>query len=154
MKQLKIEIPEGYEIDKEKSTFENIVFKEVDKGVKTWSDVKNIKGYYITAYSEIHDLEVTTKASPNSLKNTFPTKQDAESSLALAQLLQVRKAYIGDWIPDWTNERKKYIISRYENRISTDYCFNYYKDLSFPTAEMRNEFLKHNESLIKAYLKL
>jgi hypothetical protein len=27
-KQLKITVPEGYEIDKEKSTFENIVFKE------------------------------------------------------------------------------------------------------------------------------
>ena len=29
MKTLKIETPEGYEIDKENSTFEKIVFKEV-----------------------------------------------------------------------------------------------------------------------------
>jgi hypothetical protein len=29
MKTLKINIPEGYEIDKEQSTFENIVFKEL-----------------------------------------------------------------------------------------------------------------------------
>lgn len=28
MKNLKIEVPKGYEIDKEKSTFDNIVFKE------------------------------------------------------------------------------------------------------------------------------
>ena len=28
MKEFKIEIPEGYEIDKEKSTFEKIVFKK------------------------------------------------------------------------------------------------------------------------------
>ena len=29
-KKLKINIPEGYEIDKEKSTFEEIVFKKVE----------------------------------------------------------------------------------------------------------------------------
>ena len=29
-KELKIEIPKGYEIDKEKSTFEKIVFKKID----------------------------------------------------------------------------------------------------------------------------
>src|SRR5690349_6693418 len=29
MKTLKIEIPKGYEVDKQKSTFENIVFKEI-----------------------------------------------------------------------------------------------------------------------------
>ena len=28
--ELKIEVPKGYEIDKEKSTFEKIVFKEID----------------------------------------------------------------------------------------------------------------------------
>lgn len=31
MKNIKIEIPEGYEIDKDKSTFENIVFREIVK---------------------------------------------------------------------------------------------------------------------------
>ena len=30
-KELKIEVPQGYEIDKENSTFEKIVFKKVEK---------------------------------------------------------------------------------------------------------------------------
>ena len=41
-KKLKINIPEGYEIDKEKSTFEEIVFKKVEdplaKLPKTWEE--------------------------------------------------------------------------------------------------------------------
>ena len=34
MKEFKIEVPEGYEIDKEKSTFENIVLKSILKTIK------------------------------------------------------------------------------------------------------------------------
>ena len=38
-KVMKIEIPEGYEIDKEKSSFEKIVFKKKEKKVLTWKDL-------------------------------------------------------------------------------------------------------------------
>lgn len=37
-KTLKIEIPNGYAIDKEKSTFENIVFKKVDDAEIKWNE--------------------------------------------------------------------------------------------------------------------
>ena len=40
-KELKIEIPQGYEIDHQKSTFEKIVFKKADpftKLPKTWKE--------------------------------------------------------------------------------------------------------------------
>jgi Cdc6-like AAA superfamily ATPase len=40
-KTLKIEVPNGYEIDKEKSTFENIVFKKVDNVVIKWNKCYN-----------------------------------------------------------------------------------------------------------------
>ena len=49
-KTLKIEIPDGYEIDKEKSTFENIVFKKVDEVVIKWN--KNYCGVEIKADGE------------------------------------------------------------------------------------------------------
>lgn len=38
---LKIEIPKGYEIDREKSTFENIVFKKADEVVIKWDKCRN-----------------------------------------------------------------------------------------------------------------
>ena len=49
-KTLKIEIPNGYEIDKENSTFENIVFKKVDNIVIRWN--KNYNGVEIKADGE------------------------------------------------------------------------------------------------------
>ena len=46
MKNLTITPPSGYEIDKEQSTFENIVFKPLKKALpKTWEELKNIAGY-------------------------------------------------------------------------------------------------------------
>lgn len=40
-KTLKIEIPNGYEIDKEKSTFETIVLKKVNEVVIKWNKCRN-----------------------------------------------------------------------------------------------------------------
>ena len=59
-KKLKINIPEGYEIDKEKSTFEEIVFKKVEdplaKLPKTWEEyckqTKDCESYFHTRYPE------------------------------------------------------------------------------------------------------
>lgn len=49
-KTLKIEVPNGYEIDKEKSTFENIVFKKADDIVIKWN--KNCFGVEIKTDDE------------------------------------------------------------------------------------------------------
>ena len=35
-KELKIDVPQGYEIDRQKSTFEKIVFKKIPENPKTW----------------------------------------------------------------------------------------------------------------------
>lgn len=43
-KELKIQVPEGYEIDKENSTFENIVFKRKELP-KSWEDLGAIRGF-------------------------------------------------------------------------------------------------------------
>ena len=37
-KELKIIPPIGYEIDRQKSTFEKIVFKKIDNTPKTWKE--------------------------------------------------------------------------------------------------------------------
>ena len=43
-KELKIQVPEGYEIDKENSTFEKIVFKKVENELpKSWEELGEIK---------------------------------------------------------------------------------------------------------------
>lgn len=52
IKELKINIPEGYEIDRENSTLECIKFKSI-QNVKTWKDIKTINGVYINSLSDI-----------------------------------------------------------------------------------------------------
>ena len=42
-KTLKVNIPDGYEIDKEKSTFENIVFKKKDFSIKWNSQLYGVE---------------------------------------------------------------------------------------------------------------
>ena len=71
---------------------------------------------------------------------------------ALIQLLICRDAYwklTGDWKPDWTDNKTKYIITVAENEIYTDvsYIFNYV--LSFPTEEMRDAFYENFKDLIE-----
>lgn len=62
-KTLKIEAPKGYEIDKEKSTYENIVFKKVDDIVIKWN--RNYNGVEIKADDEHFILEGNPNYSMN-----------------------------------------------------------------------------------------
>lgn len=79
-KELKIEAPKGYEIDKENSTFECIKFKPIKKDI-TYKDVcKNIfennSGYSINQYGKI-----------------APNRKQLERLLALNQLLNIAEYY-------------------------------------------------------------
>lgn len=44
-KEIKINIPEGYEIDKEHSTFECIKFKKKAKKINVWKDITYVTGF-------------------------------------------------------------------------------------------------------------
>jgi len=157
MEKLEIEIPQGHEIDQEKSDLTKglVVFKKVEKKWPTsWEDLKDIGGYFTLRDSSVCHPPVLNRKEHN--KNMFPTKQDADSSLAEAQLLQLRKAYIGDWDADWSfdNNVNKYCVERHYNKVIVDYHSLKYEELSFPKKEMAEHFLKHHEELLKVYFKI
>lgn len=93
-KELKIQAPEGYEIDKENSTFECIRFKSIKKSI-TYDDVCNSMlktGYYtdnrgkivcVTEY--IDDVKID--------KNNATNKKQLERLLALNQLFNIAEYY-------------------------------------------------------------
>lgn len=145
-KELNIIAPEGYEIDKENSTFEKIVFKKINELPKTWEDLKYISGAYISALSYI-DTTNSIETIP-SAKNTFPTKELAEAALALAQLLQLRDRYNGD-NKGFIFDKSNYCISVYNNNIykSHDICAQ--EVLAFRTIELRDEFYNNFKDLIE-----
>ena len=93
-KELKIQVPEGYEIDRENSTFECIKFKPIKKDI-TYEDVCNSifkTGYYINNRSEIvriHGFIDDVRIDKNNATN----KKQLERLLALNQLLNIAEYY-------------------------------------------------------------
>lgn len=149
-KEMKIQVPEGYEIDREKSTFESIVFKkvEVKELPKSWEGLKIIDGFFVSSLSDIAKIGNNTTNDENN-KNVFPTKEEAEACVALAQLCQLRDRYNDGWKPDWKNEKElKYVIEIFwDNIVKREYECRY-KVLAFKTEELRDEFLKNFRELI------
>ena len=91
-KHLTIQVPEGYEIDEERSTFRNIIFKQ-KKEVKRWEDLERVKGCMIDSISKIHDVNYLFSGEEN--QNTFATEKQAKSALAFAQITQLLPYYEG-----------------------------------------------------------
>lgn len=86
-KEIKIEIPEGYEIDKKKSSFEKIVFRK-KSSFNAYDGRYPISGYYIDDHSNIRENPISsTNCSYN--KNIFTTEKLAKKALAMAQLSQI-----------------------------------------------------------------
>lgn len=95
MKSVKITPPEGYVVDEENSTFEEIKFKSIE--YLTLSDVTSkINGQYV-------DIDVKT--------------------MAFNSLLQIAAYYNGNWKPNWYNVNEpKYYIYMYEAKYFITSC--------------------------------
>ena len=155
MKELKIEVPKGYEIDKENSSFERIVFKKKQE-IKTWDDLceagKNIEGFFLSvAYSNVYKA-APVKAENN--RDVFLTEKEARSARAAAMISQLMP-YYGGAITDeeWKDCcMREFVITRSEYGVHfvESACWFYF--LAFRTAEQRDDFYKHNTQLVKDYL--
>ena len=148
-KEMKIQVPEGYEIDREKSTFEKIVFKKVEKELpKSWGELDNVSGYYVDKNSKVYNCINHITVDDN--RNIFPTREEAEECLALAQLCQLRDGYNGGWKPDWKDDReKKHCIEFFKGKIQKNYYHVLKKVLCFKTQELRDKFLENFRDLIE-----
>ena len=140
-KELKIEIPQGYEIDRQKSTFEKIVFKKIPENPKTWEEYcKLTKGSYSNYASTTN---IVNKDRYTGTYNEFTTKERAEQFIALGKLLQLRDYWVGNWK---RNSDNIYII--FKNVIMAVVHNNDFP-LSFPTREMAERFKECFKDLIK-----
>ena len=94
-KEVKIQVPEGYEIDKENSTFECIKFKLIKKDItykdvceKLFGDIEKVY-YYTDSCGEIQFCQTTNMKDAN---NAITVKQ-LKRILALNQLLNIAEYY-------------------------------------------------------------
>jgi len=152
-KQMKKIIIDNKEIEISEESYEAFK-KQFIKGkhVDRWEDLEKIDGLYVNTYSEIMDIYGVTKEH---LKNTFKTRKQALSSLAMAQLSQLMDEYESTKNVDWENSKQmKYFICRINDKIlkDSDSCLYYF--LSFTSREERNEFYDKHLDLIKQYYML
>lgn len=144
-KKLKINIPEGYEIDKEKSTFEEIVFKKVEdplaKLPKTWEEYCKQTEDNVSYFYSSNDNII--KSWFEGYYYEFVTEERVKQYVALGKLLQLRDYWVGDWK---RNSDNIYVI--YKNVIIAAVPNNDFP-LTFPTREMAKEFKNCFEDLIK-----
>lgn len=148
MNTLKINVPEGFEIDKDKSTFEEIVFKPIKKELpKTWGDLKEIKGFWVSSHSNIQKFSAYISITH---RNIFSTEEQAKASIALAQLSQLREVYRQGWEPDWNHAgQMKHCIIKLDGKIDSTMLWRSAHFLSFQSAQVRDQFLQNFKDLIE-----
>lgn len=121
--------PEGYKLDKEKSTLDNLFFiGKINYNYISEKLFKEKNFYYITYDGDIRKVR---EASSSSLschmtdKNNCTSKKQAEKLLAINMLLNVAKYLNGDWKPNWNDDNeKKYTISLDRNNKKINITWN------------------------------
>jgi hypothetical protein len=151
MKKIEIVPPEGYEIDKDKSTFECIVFKEVAKLPMTWEEImKSGKKYasYFPRYDGLPVKQIMLEEA--NIHLNVNTEQQAKKVIALAKLFiimdeynkrEVRKSFYSIPIAS-LGKVKILIIQSY-----TIEAFPIY----FHSEELFNEAYKHNKEIFDTF---
>jgi len=83
-------------------------------------------------------------------RNYLISKQEAEAFLALMQLRQLRKCYIGDWEPNWVDGIDlKYCIEVSNNKLLIHTWYHKNHILSFPNRKLANQFLTNFKDLLE-----
>lgn len=155
-KEFKVIVPDGYDIDKENSTFECIKFKPIEKKLpKTWEEYcemhdVQIGESWINAHSHVAEINYTRPRDSENDKNLLPNIIYSKAMLALCQLIQLRDYYNDGWTPDYNNlSFYKYCIDVALNKINCTTNVVNQRILAFKTAELRDEFAKNFKDLIE-----
>ena len=107
-KELKIEAPEGYEVDWENSSMNTIRFKPIKKKITYEDVINNIKAKNIGVSVQFG----LTKIGEDCF---IPSEEQLEQLLALNKLMNVAKYLNGDWEPNWNDEFEDKIYFYYSS---------------------------------------
>ena len=141
-KELKIEVPQGYEIDRQKSTFEKIIFKKITENPKTWEDYCSLMEGEKVDHTDFYYIIIRSFKNAH---NMFSTKERAKQFIALGKLLQLRDYWV-------KRSKFKYAVGIFtwnEGVVVTHNCDINDFALTFPTQEMADKFITCFRDLIK-----
>lgn len=144
-KEVKIEVPQGYEIDKEKSTFEKIVFKKIPENPKTWEEYCALTEGESSYFTDCDNNICLTNNSGS--HNEFSNRERARQFIALGQLMQLRDY----WVRGYKEFKYALLVTRNENILVYNWSgyHTYPHILTFPTKEMAEDFKECFSDLIK-----
>ena len=109
MKELKINIPEGYCIDVENSTFECIKLKPIETYKDVCEKLFTHRVYYIDKFGTIESY--SQKEYPNTPlteSNNALTSKQLEKLLAINKLMNVAECLNNGWKPNFGSEYNSY----------------------------------------------
>lgn len=143
---IKIQIPNNCELIKDGDTY--IVKEKKQEHPRSWEEFckrypRTTNEYFISDDSRIDYVWNTT--DPRDAvrdKNVCASKEEAEAFLALMQLRQLRKAWVGDWEQSEENFCAGIVYSVSHDKAIVSYG-KFWTNiiLSFPTKEMAEDFL-------------
>lgn len=161
MKQIQLSVEKAKALFGKNTELDEILkenFTEEELGLKKplpmcYGDLIEINGFYVSSAADIESIRGLY--ADKTAYNVFVTEFQAKSALAYAQLTQLMKAYNGDWVPNWKNDTQpKYVITREGDYLEQWRYYSLYCFLAFPTEELRDEFMKNFEPLIKTFYQI
>ena len=141
-KELKIIPPIGYEVDRQKSTFEKIIFKKIPENPKTWEEYCSLMKGKTVYYTNCNTITVSGFSDAH---DKFVNKKRAEQFIALGKLLQLRDC----WVKGYNEFRYAVYGDILDRTVICDWLDNVHYPLTFPTKEMAEEFKDCFSDLIK-----
>ena len=147
MKEVKIQIPDNCELVKDGDSY--VVREKKQNPPRSWEEfcerypVKDTEVYIASDSSIVPSTLIDAKVRHNIDKNWCTSKDEAKAFLALMQLRQLRKAWVGDWEQTDSNTYIAAIVHNVNVRKVVVKTGNYWSNitLSFPTPEMAEDFL-------------
>ena len=121
--QLTIDIPEGYEIDTENSTFKCIKFKPIKKYL-TYKEIAEKLNKDICFFIEKGKIQSYAQYASYDNPGVANSYRQIEKILAINQLMNIAKYYNGDWKPDWSNSKENKFCIKFDyhkDRLYVDY---------------------------------
>lgn len=109
---------------------------------KRWYELGVVEGFYVNEYCEPEEI-INTSVCEES-RSTFPTSDQAEASIYLAMLMQLRDVYREGWLPDWGDEdESKHCLVLEENQWRHMALETFSETFSFQTKERAELFLEN-----------
>lgn len=135
-----------YQLDIEQAKKLNLL-KEEDNRVKSWKEFVN-KHIKSNSFYCIEGI-VNQTISPYGVSEQL-TSSEAKAIAAFSRLLKLRRDWIGEWEPNWSDgNNNKGIIWLNKNEIKANVACTLAFPLSFPDFKMAKEFLETFRDLIE-----